>query len=106
MTEAERIAKAHQAKSAWEIVEPILNDMDAEYTRRIAEVANTELSRDKRADKLTALSNALRISGNIRSGLQAAIMDGEVAQRDKLRSDRIEKMTAPQRRLLQIGPVR
>jgi hypothetical protein len=78
--------------------------MDAQYTARMVEVANLELARDKRADKLTALSNALRISQNIRAGLQAAMLDGDVAQREKLRADRIENMTAPQRRLLGIAP--
>ena len=102
-TLAHRLNAARQAESAWEVVQPILDEIDAEYTARMVEVANTELSRDKRADKLTALSNALKISANLRSGLQAAMMDGEVAQRDKLRADRIEKLTAPQRRLLKLG---
>jgi hypothetical protein len=107
MTEAERIARAHRAQSALdEFLAPILDDMDAEYTRRMVEVANTELSRDKRADKLTALSNALRISSNIRSAMQAIVMDGEVAHKDKLRAEKIEQMTAPQRRLLTLAPLR
>jgi hypothetical protein len=104
MTEAERINRAHSARNALDVLQPILDDMDAEYTRRMVEVANTELNRDSRADKLTALSNALRISSNIRSAMQAIILDGDVAQKDKLRADRIEKMTAPQRRLLGIAP--
>jgi hypothetical protein len=104
VTEAERIARANHAKAAWEVLEPLLDDMDAQYTARMVEVANLELARDKRADKLTALSNALRISQNIRAGLQAAMLDGDVAQREKLRADKIENMTAPQRRLLGIAP--
>jgi hypothetical protein len=105
VTEAERIARATRANAAWEeFVEPIISGMEREYTARMVEVANSELSRDKRADKLTALANALKISANVKAAMQAIILDGEVAHKDKLRADRIEQMTAPQRRLLGIAP--
>jgi hypothetical protein len=105
VTEAERIARATRANAAWEeFVEPIIAGMEREYTARMVEVANSELSRDKRADKLTALANALKISANVKAAMQAIILDGEVAHKDKLRADRIEQMTAPQRRLLGIAP--
>jgi hypothetical protein len=105
MTEAERIARAHRAQSALdEFLDPMFAELDAEYTARMIEVANSELSRDKRADKITALSNALKITRTLRSGMQEIIRDGELAHRDKLRADKIEQMTAPQRRLLGIAP--
>jgi hypothetical protein len=63
-----------------------------------------ELSRDKRADKITALSNALKILGQLENGMKAAILDGDLAQQEKLKAEKIEQMTAPQRRLLGIAP--
>lgn len=102
---SERIARATRAKAAYEeFIEPMFAELDAEYSARLVEVANSELSRDKRADKITALSNALRISRTLRAGMQAIVMDGDVAHREKLRADRVEQMTAPQRRLLGIAP--
>lgn len=104
MTEAERIARAHRASDALDLITPMFDALDEEWTSRMVEIANTELSRDKRADRITALSHALKISKTIRSGLMEAIRDGEVARGEKLRAEKIEQMTAPQRRLLSISP--
>ena len=105
MTEAERIARSHRASSAWdEFFGPMIGEMRSAYTDRMVELANSELARDKRSDKLTALANAMKILGNLESGMQAIIRDGDVAQREKLRADKVEQMTAPQRRLLNIVP--
>lgn len=105
MTPQERIAKAERAQRAWdEFIGLQIEDMIGAYSSRIVEIANTELSRDKRTDKITALSHAIRITENIREGLLAAIKDGELARKDKLRAENIETMTAPQRRLLGVVP--
>ena len=74
------------------------------YSERMVEVANSELSRDKRADKITALANATKILTQLENGMQAIIADGELAKKEKAKAERIEQMTAPQRRLLNIGP--
>ena len=101
------VAKGQRAEAAWtEFVALPLEDMVGEYTARIVEIANTELNPAKRSEKLTALSNGIRIAENIRSGLQAAIKDGETAQKELLRARKIEDMTAPQRRLLGLVPTR
>ena len=105
MNDQQRIARAHNAAAAWDkFVGPEIEAMIAEYTARIVEVANTELNPDKRRDKITALSNAIRIAKNIEAGLHAAITDGDVAKRELLRKDKIEGMTKPARRLLGIAP--
>lgn len=104
MTDAERIAKAQRAKTAYEeFIEPMIDELKNVYSERIVEVATTELSRDKRADKLTALSCAHKILTTLDEGMKAMITDGNLAHREKLRADKIEGMTAPARRLLQIG---
>jgi transcriptional antiterminator Rof (Rho-off) len=105
MTTDQRIARANRAQMAWDEFMAIqIEDMIGEYTARIVEIANSELSRDKRTDKITALSHAIRITENIRDGLLEAIRDGDVAKQEKLRADKIEGMTKPQRRLLGVAP--
>jgi hypothetical protein len=105
MTPEQRIARAHNARRAWdEFVAPVLTKMRETYAARIVEIAATELSRDKRTDKITALANAVRILDQIEGGMCDAIHDGDVANVEKLRADNIEGMTAPKRRLLGMAP--
>lgn len=105
MNDAERINRATRAQAAWEeFMAPMIAELKAEYTQRLVDVASQELSRDKRSDKITALSNALKIVGNLETGMQAIIKDGEMAHRELVRSDNIERLTAPQRRLLNAIP--
>jgi hypothetical protein len=105
VTEAERIARAHRGKAAFEeFFEPMLDELQNAYSERLVEVANTELNPAKRADKITALSNALKILTNLEAGMKAIVTDGELALKDKARTDKIEQMTAPQRRLLGVVP--
>lgn len=105
MTEADRIARAERAATAYrEFFEPMIDELKEEYAYRIVEIANTELSRDKRADKITALSNAHKILTTLDGGMLEIIRDGELAKRDKLKAERVEQMTAPARRLLGIAP--
>lgn len=107
MTEAQRIAKGQRAQAAYdEFLAPMFDEIEAEYASRMIEVANNELSREARADKITALSHAIKIARTLKAGMRAAIADGDVAHREKLRADTIEKMTAPRRRLLGIAPQR
>jgi hypothetical protein len=105
MTPQERIARAERAKTAWfEFVHPALHEIRNAYGDRLVEIASTELSRDKRTDRITALSTALRILEQVENGLQAAIMDGEVAANNVLRAEKMERMTAPERRLFGLVP--
>ena len=102
---AQRMARAHRAQMAWdEFLGVQIEEMIGEYASRIVDLANTELDPNKRRDKITALSNAIKIVENIRTGLHAAITDGDMAKRDKLRAKNIEQMSAPRRRLLNIIP--
>lgn len=105
MTSSERKATSEHAQTAWdEFIGPMISELRAEYGSRIVEVANSELNRDKRSDKITALSNAVRILDTLDAGMQAIIRDGEVARQELLRAEKIEQMTKPQRRLLGIAP--
>ena len=106
MTRAERIALGHRAQAAMdEFVAPILDDIEAEWTGRMVEVATTELAPHLRADKLTSLSIALKITKTIRAGLQESIRDGAIAKSEKLKADEIEKMSDARQRLLKIAGV-
>lgn len=107
MTEAERIAKAQRAQYALdEFITPMLAETRDVYAKRIVEVASTELGRDARADKITALSTAIRILDELENGIRSTIVDGDFARHEKLRAEKIEAMTAPQRRLFGLVPTR
>ena len=99
-----RIANADRAQRAWdEFFSPMFAELRSAYSERIAEVATTDLAPRSRADKITALSHALKILANLEGGMLETIRDGELAQAEQLRVEKIEQMTAPKRRLLNIG---
>lgn len=104
MTPDQRAARAFQAERAWEeFFGPMIGELRSAYSERMIEVANSDLNRDSRSDKITALSNALKILATLEGGMREAIRDGEIARQEKLRAEKVEQMTAPKRRLLNIG---
>jgi hypothetical protein len=105
VTPAERAARAQRAQGALdEFLTPLFTDIRSTYSARLIEIASTELNRDKRTDKITALSNALRIVEQLEAGMVAIVKDGEVARSDLLHAAKIEDMTPSQRRLLGFAP--
>ena len=107
MTPQERIARATRAQGAWdEFFAPMLTEMRDEYTKRMTDEAVSELNRERRADKVGALAVALRVLSNLEGGMLETIRDGDLARKDKLKSDRILEMTDAQQRLLKIAPTR
>jgi hypothetical protein len=99
-----RIASADRAQRAWdEFFAPMIGELRSAYSERMLEVATTELNPAKRADMITALSNAVKVLDTLKGGMLETIRDGELAQAEQLRVEKIEKMTAPKRRLLNIG---
>ena len=105
MTEFEIVAKGQRAQQAEEFIGPILDDIRASYADRIVEIASKELDPKVRTDKLTALSTALRILDNLSNGLDAVIRDGEVAEKNIIKVENIEKLSPGRKRLLGIVPV-
>lgn len=100
---SERLARAERAQDAWdEFMAPMFVNLREEYSSRIAEIASTELHPGNRSDKITALSNALKIVGILESGMREVMRDGELARAEELRAQRIEGMSDPQQRLLKI----
>jgi hypothetical protein len=105
MTPQERIARAQRAERALEeFITPILTECRETYTARIIELAATELNPNKRRDKITALATAVRVLDAIENGIQAVILDGQMATKDKLRAEKIERMTPPERRIFNLIP--
>src|SRR5690348_325687 len=101
---AQRIARAHRAQSALdEFLSPLFAELRDEYTARISHIATTELHPTTRSDAITALSVALKVVDTLQSGMTEVIRDGELAKRDKLKSERIEGMTDAKQRLLRIA---
>jgi hypothetical protein len=105
MTDLQKIARGQRAQAAYdEFVAPIITECRNIYGERIVEIAAGELNRDKRTDKLTALSTALRILDQVEGGIKAAIMDGEIARQNKLKAESIEQMSPANRRFLNMVP--
>lgn len=105
MNDTERKARGERAKTYRdEFLAPILSGHKAEYLDRIATVATTELNPRKRSEKIAALSTALRILDNIAKGLDAAVMDGAIAEAALLKAEKVERMGRDERRLLNIVP--
>lgn len=101
----ERIEHARRAMLAWEeFFEPMIGGLREAYAERIVQIANTDLNPRKRADKLTALSNAMKILSTLESGMREAIRDGDLARQEMLRAEKIEQLSPSQRRLLEIAP--
>jgi hypothetical protein len=100
---SERIARAQRAQAALdEFLTPMFENLRKEYTGRISEVAIAELHPGTRADKLTTLSVALRVVDTLQSGMAEIIRAGDLAQRDKLKAEKIEQMSDAQQRLLKV----
>jgi hypothetical protein len=105
MNDAEAAARGTRAKAYRdEFLGPSIDQQRDAYSKRIIEIASTELDPRTRNDKLTALSFALRVLDNVASGIDAAIRDGEIAEGNLMKADRIERMTPEKRRLLQFAP--
>jgi hypothetical protein len=100
---SERMARAHRAKAALdEFLTPMFDNLRKEYAGRMSEVAIGELHPGTRADKLTTLAVALRVVDTLQSGMAEIIRDGDLAQREKLRAEKIEQKSDAQQRLLKI----
>jgi hypothetical protein len=107
MTPQERIARAERAQRALdEFITPILTEARDAYTSRIIELAALELDRNVRGDKMAALSTAIRVVDAIEDGLKAVIMDGSVADKDKLLAEKLERMSPAHRRIFGMVPAR
>jgi hypothetical protein len=74
------------------------------YQSRLAEIAVTELDPKQREQKITSLSVALKILANVEQGMNAIIQDGELAHKQLLKAEKVEKMSAPQRRIFNLIP--
>lgn len=105
ISDAERKARGERAATYRdEFLAPIIEENRSAYQARIIEIATTELNPRKRSEKLTALSVAIKVLGNIENGLNAIVQDGDMAAKNLLRTDVIEKMGRGERRLLEIAP--
>lgn len=106
MTEKERIARGRRAEAALdEFLTPMFAELRGEYTSRLAEIARTELNRERRADGVAMLAVALKVVDTVEAGMAETVKDGELAKDSKARADKISQMSDAQQRLLKIGVV-
>src|SRR4051812_38652648 len=94
VSDHEAAARGQRAALCGEFITPILEETRQGYLSRIAEIAATELNPKSRAEKITALSIALKVLKNLTNGLESAIEAGRVAERSLIKSDEIERMGA------------
>jgi flagellar biosynthesis/type III secretory pathway ATPase len=106
MTDRETAARGQRAELCAEFISPILVEVRSGYLSRIAEIASTELNPKVRAEKITALSIAMKVLGNVTNGLKSAIDAGELAQKNLMRNDEIERLGREQRRIFDLVPLR
>lgn len=106
MSDAQAAARGQRAALCGEFITPILDETRNGYLSRIAEIAATELNPKVRTEKITALSIALKVLNNLTNGLQSAIDAGELAQRNIIRSEDVERLGKDQRRIFDLVPIR
>ena len=99
---AETAARGQRAQLTAEFLTPILDEMRETYLARMADIAVKELNPKVRAEKITALSIALKIRDNVANGLNSAIEAGRMAERSVLNAQNIERMGKHDRRLFDI----
>ena len=103
-TDPQRVARSTRAQKALdEFVTPEFDHAREVYSRRIAEVAATELHPTIRADKITALSLAIRVLDEVQNGVTTIMRDGEHVREQMIRAEKIEHLTDAQQRLIRIG---
>lgn len=106
MTEQEVAARGQRAALCNEFIGPMLAETRGAYLERIAEIAATDLDPKSRADKITALSVALRVLKSLEAGINSAMEAGRVAEGRLVRADEIERMSRDRRRIFDLVPTK
>lgn len=97
----ERRARGFRAKAALdEFVAPAIEGLRSVYMEALTKLAVDE---PWSADKMTKLAVAQRVINTVEQQIKAAIMDGEIAAKDKSRADEIAKLPAAKKRWLNVA---
>lgn len=102
LNDAERVRLAEAANRALEqFLGPAFDIVEADYAEKLIKVA---ASTDPRApDVIARLANGLKSAREARAQIDALVADGKWARNDMIRAEKIAGMSAPARRLLNIG---
>lgn len=102
MTPEQRIARAQRAKAAMEeFFAPALAEIESDYGEKMIAVA---ASSDPRApDVIARLANGISVARQVRARIEAHIADGGVAKAEREIADAQDRMSASDRRLVNIG---
>ena len=104
LTDTQRAARGTRAEKAIEeFIAPEFDHARTIYLNRIAHVGATELHPTIRADKITALSLAIRVLDEVQNGITTIMRDGEHVREQMIRAEKIEHLTDSQQRLIRIG---
>lgn len=102
MNEAERIKRAHDAKAALDqFLEPAIAAIETDYAEKLIEAAAS--TNPRAVEIMTRLGIGVQVVRQVRSLIMAYVQDGQIARNEMIRAEKNEKMTAPARRLVNIG---
>lgn len=103
MNDRERIETARRAQQALDdFLAPAFAVVEADYTEKLV---NAATSTDPRAGEIVArLAAGMKAARSAHGMIMTLVADGELTKAGMIKAERIEGMTAPDRRLLNIGP--
>lgn len=100
MTPEQRAARAHRAKQAMEeFISPAFDYTRAEFINRMGMHA---ASKPWAVDEIRALALAVKVLDEVRGQVSACILDGEVAARDMIKAEQVERIRPSKRKILGI----
>lgn len=103
LTDRQRVERGRRAAQALEefLAEPIA-EIEQDYMEKMVEVSAT--TNPRVPEILERLANGVKIARQIRARIEARVLDGKAVENEIERAKRIEQMSAPQRKLLNIAP--
>lgn len=98
VNEDARIQRADRASAALaEFIDPAFDIAAAAYLSRVSDIVASE---PWATEKVKALMTAARVLAEVRNQVASLVADGEVAAKEIIRVDRIEKISPAKRRIL------
>lgn len=98
MTEYERIDRANRARQALdEFLEPALDALLVEYTRKLVEVSTDE---PWESGKISKLAQAMKVTDRVKQHIRALVTDGDAATASLKHAQDIAKLPVERRKWL------
>lgn len=106
LTPEQMAYRGQRAKAALdEFLVPEFAYIREHYTKRLIDLATTELDPKKRAEKITTISTALRVIDELEQGINIAVASGQTARQSLLKIETIGQMSPLKQRLARFSPL-